>query len=359
MLIALVAAAVLGAACATTAWVVADRHNRPTATATATTGTATVEDAARTIGPSVVTINVLSHDRKQGGTGSGIVLSDTAGTAYILTNNHVVSLDSATNARTNQITITLSDGASSSAASIAGTDTDDDLAVVKVPVSRLPPAVFDRSSTLIVGQSVVAVGAPLGLSNTVTSGIVSALARPVATGTTADPAVFDAIQTDAAINPGNSGGALIDLAGHVVGVNSAIAGTGSNVQGTQSGSIGIGFAIPADEAVRIADQLIATGHSTHAVLGIDTATPTAQTTQTPTSADGATITAITPGGSAAHAGLRVGDSITQIGPQRIDDSSDAIAATRANPPGATVNVTITRNGTTLVLPVTLGSIESR
>jgi len=309
---------------------------------------ATVAMAAAAISPSVVTVNVASGS--QGGTGSGIVIKSGG---YILTNNHVVTLDSQTPAATNQITVTLPDG-STTAATVIGTDPADDLAVIKVATAGLTVASFASSAALVVGQTVVAMGAPLGLSNTVTSGIVSALARPVTTGTGASASIFDAIQTDAAINPGNSGGPLVDLAGHIVGVNSAIAGTGGGGgSGGQSGNIGIGFAIPADEASRIATELITTGKATHAILGISV--NSAQNNTGPTSATGAKVGAVQAGSPAQQAGIQVGDVITQIGKQRIDGSTGAIAATRSHTPGATVPVTVQSHGQTKTVSVTLGS----
>jgi putative serine protease PepD len=307
----------------------------------------TVAAAAAAISPSVVTVNVTNGN--QGGTGSGIVIKSDG---YILTNNHVVTLDSQTQAGANQITVTLPDG-STTAATVVGTDPSDDLAVIKVAAANLTSAAFASSAALVVGQTVVAMGAPLGLSNTVTSGIVSALARPVATGSGTSGSIFDAIQTDAAINPGNSGGPLVDLNGHVVGVNSAIAGTGAGSSGAQSGNIGIGFAIPADEASRIATELITTGKATHAVLGISV--NGAQTNTGPTSATGAKVAAVQPGSPAEQAGIRAGDVITQIGKQRIDDSVGAIAATRSHAPGTTVAVTVQSSGQSKTVSVTLGS----
>jgi putative serine protease PepD len=304
----------------------------------------TVAAAAAALNP---TVNVTNGN--QGGTGSGIVIKSDG---YILTNNHVVTLDSQTQAGANQITVTLPDG-STTAATVVGTDPSDDLAVIKVAAANLTSAAFASSAALVVGQTVVAMGAPLGLSNTVTSGNVSALARPVATGSGTSGSIFDAIQTDAAINPGNSGGPLVDLNGHVVGVNSAIAGTGAGSSGAQSGNIGIGFAIPADEASRIATELITTGKATHAVLGISV--NGAQTNTGPTSATGAKVAAVQPGSPAEQAGIRAGDVITQIGKQRIDDSVGAIAATRSHAPGTTVAVTVQSSGQSKTVSVTLGS----
>ncbi|MEO9139080.1 MAG: trypsin-like peptidase domain-containing protein [Jatrophihabitans sp.] len=308
----------------------------------------TVSAAAAAISPSVVTVNVSAG--QQGGTGSGIVIK---ADGYILTNNHVVTLDSTTQANADTITVTLPNG-NTTAAKVVGTDPSDDLAVVKVATAPLTPATFASSSALTVGQTVVAMGAPLGLSNTVTSGIVSALARPVITGSGGSASIVDAIQTDAAINPGNSGGPLVDLRGRVVGVNSAIAGTGtSSGSGAQSGNIGIGFAIPSNEASRIAAELIASGKATHAILGVSVGGT--QNNAGPTSATGAKVESVEAGSPAQRAGIAAGDVITKIGAQRIDDSTGAVAATRSHAPGATVTVTLTSNGKTKTVQVTLGS----
>ena len=313
---------------------------------TASPGTGTVAAAAAGIGPSVVTINVVGQT--SAGTGSGVIIRSDG---YILTNNHVVTLDGTAPASSDRITVTLANG-SEQTASVTGTDPADDLAVVKVSGQPAQSAaVFARSSALQVGQEVVAVGAPLGLSNTVTSGIVSALNRPVQAGNSGE-SIFNAIQTDAAINPGNSGGPLVDLNGHVVGINSAIATASTNSQG--SGNIGIGFAIPSDEATRIAGQLIDTGHASHAVIGVTVSSASAAQGGGPTSAQGATVTGVTSDGPAAKAGIKTGDVITAVGPQRIDDSTGLIAAVRSYPPGQTVPVTISRNGATSTVSVTLG-----
>jgi len=201
---------------------------------------------------------------------------------------------------------------------------------------------------VVIGQTVIAVGAPLGLSDTVTSGIVSNTARPVRSGDN-DQAVFDAIQTDAAINPGNSGGALADLNGNVIGINAAIAtpntgGLQIPGQTQQSGSIGIGFAIPSDEVSRIAAELIATGKATHAFLGVG------PTNQQANNVAGAQI-----GSAAAKAGLKVGDTVTKVDDQRVDDFDGLAASIRSHVPGQTVTLTIIRDGKTSTLRVTLGS----
>jgi len=229
--------------------------------------------------------------------------------------------------------------------------------VIKVDgLDNLPAATFAKSGSLSVGQAVVAVGAPLGLSDTVTSGIVSNTARPVRAGNQ-DQAVFEAVQTDAAINPGNSGGPLVDLNGSVVGINAAIASDNSGglqIPGQQAGNIGIGFAIPSDEASRISSELIATGKATHAVLGVEVG---GNQSATQTQA-GVPLRSVTAGGAAAKAGLKVGDVITTIDGQRVTTSDSLIAAVRNHAPGQQVKISYTRSGKTDQVEVTLGSSDS-
>lgn len=321
----------------------------------------TVGAAAAKIRPSVVTINVTSA--QESGTGSGVIIRPDG---YILTNDHVVAIGSSTSttsgsaSATGTIQVTLSDGRTA-AGKIVGRDTSDDLAVIKVEgLSNLTAATFAKSSSLSVGQTVVAVGAPLGLSDTVTSGIVSNLARPVRAGNN-DQAVFEAVQTDAAINPGNSGGPLVDLNGSVVGINAAIAsdqsGGGLQIPGQpqqQAGNIGIGFAIPADEASRIASELIATGKATHAVLGVSVGGDTT----TSQAVAGVPLKSVTAGGVAAKAGLQVGDVVTSIDGQQVTTSDALIAAVRNHAPGQQVKVEYSRSGKTGSATVTLGSSDS-
>jgi putative serine protease PepD len=310
----------------------------------------TVAAAAARIRPSVVTINVTGTQAS--GTGSGVILR---ADGYILTNDHVVSVG----ANGGQIEVLLADGRAA-AATIVGRDTPDDLAVIKIAgLSGLPAATFAKSVSLTVGQAVVAVGAPLGLSDTVTSGIVSNTARPVRSGDN-DQAVFEAVQTDAAINPGNSGGPLVDLNGSVVGINAAIASDSSGglqIPGQpaqQAGSIGIGFAIPSDEASRIASELIATGKASHSVIGVSVGgTNVAQPSTT-----GVLIRSVTPGGSAAAAGMQVGDRVTKIDDQRVSTADALIAAVRSHAPGDQVSLTYIRAGKQASTTVTLGSSGS-
>jgi putative serine protease PepD len=281
-------------------------------------------------------------------TGSGVIIRQDG---YILTNNHVIS--TAANGG-GQIEVTFSDGKSQSA-KVVGTDPSDDLAVIKVNASGLTAATFASSSALQVGQTVVAIGAPLGLSDTVTSGIVSNLARPVTTSdSNNDQASFDAIQTDAAINPGNSGGPLVNLNGDVVGVNAAIATDqsqgGLQVPGqeAQAGNIGIGFAIPSDEASRIAGELIKNGKATHAVMGVSV-----QDTQSGTS--GALIHSVVSGSPADQAGLQTGDVVIRLDDQRIDEADALVAAVRSHAPGQKVSVTYLRGGDQHTATLTLGT----
>jgi putative serine protease PepD len=340
---------------------VADRHDGDTVQSgikiTNSTGApaaqldGTVGAAAAKIRPSVVTLEV--RGQQQAGTGSGVIIRPEG---YILTNDHVVDIGSGSG----QIQVTLSDGRSATA-KVVGRDTSDDLAVVKVSgLSNLVAATFAKSSSLSVGQAVVAVGAPLGLSDTVTSGIVSNLARPVRAGDN-DQAVFEAVQTDAAINPGNSGGPLVDLNGSVVGINAAIAsdtsGGGLQIPGQptqQAGNIGIGFAIPADEASRIAGELIASGKATHAVLGVQVG----GATNTTPSVNGVPLHTVNPDGVAAKAGLKVGDVVTAVNDQRVTTADALIAAIRSHAPGEQVKVSYTRGGAGSSVTVTLGSSDS-
>jgi putative serine protease PepD len=315
-----------------------------------------VSGAAAKIQPSVVTIDVTGQQEE--GTGSGVILRSDG---YILTNNHVIDVASGGGT----ITVVTNDGQQAKA-TLVGTDPSDDLAVVKVSgLKNLTPATFGKSSGLIVGQTVVAVGAPLGLSDTVTSGIVSNTARPVTTGDSqTNQAVFNAVQTDAAINPGNSGGPLVDLNGNVVGINAAIATANSGGlqipgQSSESGSIGIGFAIPSDEASRIANQLIATGKATHAVIGVTVqGDSSGSSVGTAGTTVGATIQTVTANGAAAAAGLQKGDVVTAVGSQRIDDSDGLIAAVRSHAPGEKVAITYTRSGASKTVQVTLGTASS-
>jgi putative serine protease PepD len=310
----------------------------------AATTSGTAEAAAAAALKRVVTLNVTGA--QQGGTGSGVIIR---ADGYILTNQHVVA--AAENG--GSITATLPDGRTVPA-TIVGTDTVTDLAVVKVAASGLTAATFADSDAVKIGQTVVAVGSPLGLDGTVTEGIVSALHRPT-TGGSDNSAVIDALQTDAAINPGNSGGALVDLAGRVVGINQSIAtassGGGFPGQSGSSGNIGIGFAIPSNTAARVAEQLITSGKATHAFLGVQAGGSGA----TATPGTGATLASVESGGPAAAAGLKAGDVVTKIGDRVIDGSDELVAAVRSYAPGDKVTLTVRRGAAEQTVTVTLGS----
>jgi S1-C subfamily serine protease len=310
---------------------------------TATTATAAAAKAA----PSVVTIYVSSGSNS--GSGSGVVLTDDG---YILTNNHVVTLEGA---GTGTVQVRSADGTLYDA-KVVGTDASSDLAVVKIDASGLTPATFANSDKVQVGDIAVAIGAPLGLSNTVTDGIVSATGRAVETGSSQDDStVLDAIQTDAAINPGNSGGALVNGAGEVIGINSAIATVASGGIGgqSQSGNIGVGFAIPSNTAQRIAKELMAKGKATRAFLGVSTRT--AADDQNSGVGDGAEIVSVQPGTAAADAGLKAGDIVTAVGDRPVTTSTELTAAVRSKAPGSKVALKVKRGNDTTTVDVTLGS----
>jgi putative serine protease PepD len=248
-------------------------------------------------------------------------------------------------------------------AKIIGRDEASDLAVIQASgVSGLTPATLGDSSSLAIGQNVVAVGAPLGLSNTVTTGIISALNRPVlpasdttSQGQSSTNSVLDAIQTDASINPGNSGGPLVNLNGDVIGINSAIATASSGSFGgsSQSGSIGLGFAIPINQAHWIANELIANGKAAHSLLGVSVTDPTQTATQA-----GAVVKTVSSGGAADKAGIKVGDVITKVDDQQINSSDSLVAAIRSYKPGTAVTLTYVRNGQTSTVQVVLSAASS-
>ena len=299
----------------------------------------TVAAAAAKIQPSVVTISVQSGNGS--GVGSGVVL-DADG--HILTNNHVV--EGAGSSGT--VTVTFANG-STAEADVVGLSAANDLAVIKVPASAdLVPATFGESLDLKVGQAVVAAGAPLGLTESVTSGIVSNTARPVRSGTDGD-AVYLAVQTDAAINPGNSGGPLVDLNGSVIGINSSIASTGSS--SGQSGNIGIGFAIPSDLAIRVASEIIADGSSADSALGVNVGGNDSSAAST-----GVTLQDVTADGPADKAGLQAGDVVTKVNDFETTSPDGLIAAVRFYAPGTELTVTYTRgNSDPQTATVTLGT----
>ncbi|MFJ9247990.1 trypsin-like peptidase domain-containing protein [Streptomyces sp. NPDC101776] len=307
--------------------------------------------AARAL-PSVVTLHVTGDE--ESGTGTGIVL-DTRG--HILTNNHVVQPAGGDG----EISVSFG-GGQTVKARVVGHDTGYDLAVVQVSgVRGLKPMPLGNSDNVRVGDPVVAIGAPFGLDNTVTSGIISAKERPITAGGEAsdgsDVSYVDALQTDAPINPGNSGGPLLDAQGRLVGVNSAIrsADDGAGVEGGQAGSIGLGFAIPVNQAKRVAEELINTGRATHPVIGV--------TLDLDYTGDGARVAtkgngdgpAVTAGGPGARAGLKAGDVITEVDGERVHSGDELIVRTRAHRPGDQLRLTLRRNGRDLTVSLVLGS----
>ncbi|MFF8508417.1 trypsin-like peptidase domain-containing protein [Streptomyces sp. NPDC015492] len=307
--------------------------------------------------PGVVTLHVKGGGSS--GTGTGFVL-DTKG--HILTNNHVV--DGAQSSR--DISVTFSSG-ETARARVVGKDTGYDLAVVQVTgVSGLKPLPLGNSEDVRVGDPVVAIGAPFDLSNTVTSGIISAKERPITAGGEkgdgSDISYVDALQTDAPINPGNSGGPLLDSKGRVIGINSAIRAAGGSGDGegdgaSQPGSIGLGFAIPINQGKRVAEELINTGKATHPVIGVSL--------DMQFNGDGARVgekgkdgsASVTPGGPAATAGLRPGDVITKVDGQRVHNGEELIVKIRAHRPGDRLELTLTRGGKELTKTLTLGSSQ--
>ena len=286
-----------------------------------------VEKVAAAVLPAVVSIEVEGMRSATEGSGS-VISSD----GYVLTNHHVV--ESAANGQA-QMSVTLNDGSRHSATYVAS-DVNTDVAVIKIDgVSNLPVLEFGDSDKLAVGQQVVAVGSPLGLSATVTSGIVSALNRPVrATQDGGQSSLMDGIQTDAAINPGNSGGPLVDMQGRLVGMNSVIASLSSGGYGESSGgSIGLGFAIPSNFAQRVARQLIDTGKATQPMLGVQVSVMGSGT-------DGAVIAQVESGSPAEAAGLQPGETITKLDDRLIDSADALIAATRSHDFGETVTLEV-------------------
>jgi len=291
---------------------------------------------AAAVQPSVVQLNVSGADGE--GTGTGFVVS---GDGYIVTNNHVAGGAG----DGGKIDVTFSDG-STATGKLVGADAGYDLAVVKVDRTELPALTLGSSDAINVGDTAIAIGSPLGLQGTVTSGIVSALNRPVTAGGQGDTSYISAIQTDAAINPGNSGGPLVNGAGEVIGVNSAIATLG---MGAASGNIGLGFAIPIDTAKRIVDEIINTGTSQTPIIGVQLDMNFA--------GPGGAVSEVTVDSPADSAGLQSGDVITKVDGLLITDPTALIVAIRANAPGDTIELTVLRNGETLSVPLTLVAAE--
>ncbi|MFI1148760.1 S1C family serine protease [Streptomyces sp. NPDC020817] len=310
-----------------------------------------VAGIAATALPGVVTLHVRGSTGS--GTGTGFVLD---GQGHILTNNHVVS-------DAKDITVTFSTGESVTAG-LVGRDSGYDLAVVKVDgVRGLHPLSLGNSENVKVGDPVVAIGAPFDLSNTVTAGIISATGRPITAGGDkgdgSDISYVDALQTDAPINPGNSGGPLLDAKARVIGINSAIRGADAGGDGAerakQSGSIGLGFAIPVNQGKRVAEELIRTGRATHPVIGV--------TLDMEYTGDGARVgtkgeggkPAVTPDGPGARAGIKGGDVITKVDGVRVHGGDELVIKIRAHRPGDPLTLTVLRDGRELTLELVLGS----
>ena len=298
---------------------------------------ASIAAVAEKLLPSTVQVRAEFGEDGEGSTGSGFVL-DRQG--HVVTNNHVVA-EAATDGT---LTVIDADGESYSAR-IVGRSPVYDIAVLSVRGAVLTPASLGASRDLRIGDGVVAIGSPLGLNATVTAGIVSALDRPVTTGTSADDTSYiNAVQTDAAINPGNSGGPLVNLRGQVVGVNSAIATTG--VAQGEAGNIGVGFAIPVEQVKITAEQILDTGEARYPIIGarVDTATG---------DSPGAHIAKVVSGSPAQAAGLREGDVVTAIDGKPVVGGIELIVAIRTHQEGETVELTVERNGRSRIISVVL------
>lgn len=389
---------VSGAGVATWA-ITSNLQSNSSSAAPASPSTITVNDAANATqitaiaaaaGPSVVTVSVQGGHA--GGTGSGVIVTEDG---YIVTNTHVVTLDGETAHA--KIHVQTYDGHLYTA-KLVGTDPITDIAVIKID-GTFQPLQFADSSELNVGDTAIAIGAPLGLSNTVTNGIVSALNRSITISSSAAPKDDDSqapdgnsengpfnfwefpgpgqspqqnekqpsasqqaniflpvIQTDAAINPGNSGGALLDIDGKVIGINVAIAGTGSSLGG-QSGNIGVGFAIPANLAKRVAFDIINGGTASHGLLGATVMDVTGDSAITTKTVVGASVQSVTAGGAADKAGIRKGDIVTAFNGLPITGSIDLTAQVRAAEAGSKATVTYLRDGKSTTVTVTLGSLD--
>lgn len=360
-----------------------DTGSHQTITVSNPDGTDVVTAVAAKAADSVVTISVAAGN--SGGTGSGVILNSDG---YVLTNTHVVTLDGSS--ADGAIEVTTADGRIFTA-KLVGLDPIVDLAVIKLEnASNLTPIEWGDSDSLEVGDQVVAIGAPLGLSNTVTDGIVSALGRSIQIQSSAVPDSGDAdqtpdqdqnggqgpfdfwqldpgrgssggqsatislpvIQTDAAINPGNSGGALLNDTGQLVGINVAIASTGGSSGGGQSGSIGVGFSIPSSLAKRVAQEIIENGEATHGLLGATVSTATSDDSDVV----GAVIQEVTSGGAAADAGLKKGDVVTEFNGVAIANSTDLTAQVRALASGSTAKLNYQRDGKAATVEVKLGEL---
>ena len=351
----LLAVAVLSAGVGGGAAITADRYLTPSASPTSvvsTDGTVTkvvqgnssAPDwtvTAATASRSTVSISVTSS--RGSASGSGVVF-DSQG--HIITNNHVAS------ALGTSAKLTVQLGDKQFEATIVGTDPASDLAVLKLtnPPADLVPMPFADSDKVAVGDPVMAIGNPLGLSGTVTTGIVSAVDRPVTTSDAGQSVVTNAIQTSAAINPGNSGGALVNANGELVGINSAIATLGSS-SSQQTGNIGIGFAIESNQVKGVVTQIIATGSAKHPAMGVNAGNGTASVGGD--TVVGAEVKAVTPGGPADKAGLRVGDVITTVAGKRVSSVESLVAIVRARTVGETIEVQVVRENQKIDMKMTL------
>jgi putative serine protease PepD len=295
---------------------------------------------AKSVLPTVVSISVESTSGE--GTGSGFLIQSNSTESYVLTNNHVVT--GAGSGAT--ITVSFQDQ-SEAPATVVGTNESYDLAVLRVERGDLPVAALGDSDDVVVGDLAIAIGSPLGLSGTVTSGIISALNRPVTAGGDGESSFINAIQTDAAINPGNSGGPLVNAQGQVIGINSAIA-TLSSSSSSQSGSIGLGFSIPINQAKRVAEELINSGTSSYPVIGV-------QLDMT-FEGKGALVSSVVEGGPASTTDLQGGDVIVAIDGQSVSDGAELVVRIRAKAPGDTVQLKLD-NGD--VISLILGSETSQ
>ncbi|HYQ62768.1 S1C family serine protease [Actinophytocola sp.] len=337
--VAVLALLVGGGAGALGGYLVADSSNapvtnaldQPTADQTSSSAPAgSVEAVAQKVSPTVVQLQV--EGRQAAGEGSGFIISSDG---LIVTNNHVVEVA----ADNGKITAVFADG-SQVPASIVGRDPTSDVAVVKAEgKTGLPTVELGSSDALKVGEGVVAIGSPFELSGTVTSGIVSSLHRPTRAGGEdgSQATVMDAIQTDAAINPGNSGGPLVNMQGQVIGINSAIYSPQSSAS-SQGGSVGIGFAIPIDQARRTADEIVKTGKATQTILGVSVRD---------NQDGGALIVDVTGGGAGEQAGLKSGDVVTKLDDRRIDTSDALVAAVRSHKPGDKVRLELSNGSRTV------------
>lgn len=302
-----------------------------------TPATETVSQIVQNVKPSVVSIKAEGNSGS--GTGSGFIYREDG---YIVTNNHVA----APAINSGKLTVYLQDKTSYEA-KLVGRNASYDLAVLKIDATGLKPVNIGDSSAINVGDLTVAFGSPLGLTGTVTSGIVSAINRPVTAGGADDQSFISAIQTDAAINPGNSGGPLVNGQGQVIGVNSAIATLGN---GTQSGSIGLGFAIPINQAQRVITEIIESGKSSTPIAGISI--------DSTYDGVGAKIAEVVADGPAASTDLKVGDIVTKINGEAVEDSTELIVAIRRNNPGDTIVLTVKNTaGNEREVSVVLGSRE--